>query len=136
MEEFAKLLVTLVTGVALVLVTQGVTHFLQRSRTIRDKLSERYTELVGVAVEAIEAAKSIEAAFALRRFTRLALGFSKKLENLQACVALYVAHYNSCRRHCTLRMTPAMKAKVAGHPWTLEELVTEAVHYDKTEVVS
>jgi hypothetical protein len=31
----------------------------------------------------------------LRRFTRLSLGFSKKLENLIACVALYVAHYNS-----------------------------------------
>ena len=30
----------------------------------------------------------------LRRFTRLALGFSKKLENLAAIVALYIAHYN------------------------------------------
>jgi len=33
----------------------------------------------------------------LRRFTRLALGFSKKLETLIACIALYVAHYNFCR---------------------------------------
>jgi IS1 family transposase len=30
----------------------------------------------------------------LRRFTRLALGFSKKKENLEAAIALYLAHYN------------------------------------------
>jgi hypothetical protein len=59
----------------------------------------------------------------MRRFTRLSLGFSKKLANLAAAVALHVAHYNFCRRHETLRMTPAMKAGIVGHPWTLEELL-------------
>jgi IS1 transposase len=59
----------------------------------------------------------------LRRFTRLALGFSKKLENLAASVALYVAHHNFCRLHGSLNGTPAMAAGVAGHPWTLEELL-------------
>jgi len=58
----------------------------------------------------------------LRRFTRLALGFSKKLENLTACVRLYIAHYNFCRVHGSLTGTPAMAAKIAGHPWTLAEL--------------
>ena len=58
----------------------------------------------------------------LRRFTRLALGFSKKLENLTACVCLYIAHYNFCRVHSSLPGTPAMAAKIAGHPWTLAEL--------------
>jgi IS1 family transposase len=62
----------------------------------------------------------------LKRFTRLALGFSKKLENLAACVVLYVAHYNYCRMHGSLNGTPAMAAKVAGHPWTLEELLAAA----------
>ena len=62
----------------------------------------------------------------LRRFTRLALGFSKKLENLAACVALYVAHYNFCRVHGSLPGTPAMAAKLTGHPWTMEELLQEA----------
>jgi IS1 family transposase len=62
----------------------------------------------------------------LRRFTRLSLGFSKKLDNLAAAVALYLAHYDFCRIHGTLRMTPAMKAQIAGHPWTLDELLTEA----------
>ncbi len=62
----------------------------------------------------------------LRRFTRLALGFSKKLENLAACVALYVAHYNFCRMHGSLLGTPAMAARLTGHPWTLEELFDAA----------
>jgi hypothetical protein len=46
----------------------------------------------------------------MRRFTRLALGFSKKLDNLAATTATYVAHYNFCRWHGSLKMTPAMAA--------------------------
>lgn len=34
----------------------------------------------------------------MKRFTRLSLGFSKKLENLAAAVALQAAHYNFCWR--------------------------------------
>jgi hypothetical protein len=34
-------------------------------------------------------------------------GFSKKLDNHVAAVALYVAHYNLCRVHEALRTTPA-----------------------------
>ncbi|MDE2098102.1 MAG: hypothetical protein KGL39_12685 [Patescibacteria group bacterium] len=59
----------------------------------------------------------------MRRFTRLALGFSKKLENLAACVCLYIAYYNFCWLHSSLVGTPAMAAGIAGHPWTLEELI-------------
>lgn len=62
----------------------------------------------------------------MRRFTRLALGFSKKLKNLEAATNLYVAHYNYCRWHGTLDRTPAMAAGLTGHPWTLEELLSEA----------
>jgi hypothetical protein len=62
----------------------------------------------------------------LKRFTRLALGFSKKRANLEAAVALYIAHYNFVRWHGTLNKTPAMAAKITGHPWTMEELLTEA----------
>jgi IS1 family transposase len=61
----------------------------------------------------------------LRRFTRLSLGFSKKLENLCAAVALHVAHYNFCRRHGSLRMTPAMSAGVVTEMWSLERLMRE-----------
>lgn len=62
----------------------------------------------------------------MRRFTRLALGFSKKLRNLEAAVSLFVAHHNFCRWHGSLKKTPAMAAQISGHPWTMEELLTEA----------
>jgi len=41
---------------------------------------------------------------------------------LAACVCLYIAHYNYCRMHGSLPGTPAMAARLAGHPWTMEEL--------------
>ncbi len=59
----------------------------------------------------------------MRRFTRLTNAFSKKVENLAAAVALHFMHYNFCRVHQTLRVTPAMEAGVTDHVWTLEELV-------------
>lgn len=59
----------------------------------------------------------------LRRFTRLVNGFSKKLDNLKAAVALYVAWYNFCRVHQTLRVTPAMEAGIADHVWDVAELL-------------
>ncbi len=62
-----------------------------------------------------------------RRFTRLTNAFSKKLENHVAAVALYVAHYNFCRVHETLRVTPAMQLGVTDHVWTIGELVDAAL---------
>ena len=58
-----------------------------------------------------------------RRFTRLTNGFSKKLENHEHALAIYFMHYNFCRIHQTLRVTPAMEAGVADHVWSLEEMV-------------
>ena len=58
-----------------------------------------------------------------RRFTRLTNGFSKKLENLEHSVALHFFVYNFITRHGTLRMPPALKAKVTDRWWTYEELV-------------
>jgi IS1 family transposase len=59
----------------------------------------------------------------MRRFTRLTNAFSKKVENLQAAVALHFAHYNLVRMHKTIRMTPAMAAGVENRLWSIEELV-------------
>jgi hypothetical protein len=53
-----------------------------------------------------------------RRFTRLTNAFSKKLENHALSVALHYMHYNFCRIHKTLRITPAMAAGVTDHVWT------------------
>jgi len=63
----------------------------------------------------------------VRRFTRLTLGFSKKLDNLAAAVALHVAHYNFCRIHSSLGKTPAMAAGVTNDIWTLEDLYEKAL---------
>jgi len=62
-----------------------------------------------------------------RRFTRLVNGFSKKLDNHIAAVALYVAHYNFCRVHETLRVTPAMQLGVTDHVWSIGELIDAAL---------
>lgn len=59
----------------------------------------------------------------MRRFTRLTNAFSKKFANLRWSVALHFMHYNFCRVHSSLRVTPAMEAGVADHVWDLEELV-------------
>jgi IS1 family transposase len=59
----------------------------------------------------------------MRRFTRLTNGFSKKIENHGHAVALHYMHYNFCRVHQTLRVTPAMEAGVTDHVWSLEEVV-------------
>lgn len=59
----------------------------------------------------------------MRRFTRLTNGFSKKVENLEAAVALHFMHYNFCRIHQTLRVTPAMAAGISDHPWEVADVV-------------
>jgi IS1 family transposase len=62
----------------------------------------------------------------MRRFTRLTNGFSKKVDNHMAAVALHFCHYNFARPHTTLAnpypRTPAMAAGVADHIWTMSEI--------------
>jgi len=59
----------------------------------------------------------------IRRLTRLTNAFSKKLENHRAAVALHFAHYNLCRRHQTLRTTPAMAAGMTQTMWSMGDLL-------------
>jgi len=65
----------------------------------------------------------------MRRYTRLTNAFSKKIENLEAAVALHFMYYNFCRPHKTLNLkrnlgtTPAMAVGVADHQWTITEVV-------------
>jgi IS1 family transposase len=59
----------------------------------------------------------------MRRFTRLTNGFSKKINNLRHMVALYTVHYNFCRIHQTLRVTPAMETGITTTPWTVADIV-------------
>jgi IS1 family transposase len=59
----------------------------------------------------------------MRRFTRLTNAFSKKVENLGHAVALHFMHYNFCRIHQSLRVTPAMEAGITDHVWSIAEIV-------------
>jgi len=58
----------------------------------------------------------------MRRFTRLTNGFSKKIENHEHACALHFFHYNFCRIHITLRVTPAMAAGVTDRVWELADI--------------
>lgn len=62
----------------------------------------------------------------MRRFTRLTNAFSKKLENHMHAISLYFMFYNFCKIHKTLRVTPAMEARIADQVWDLEEVVMMA----------
>ena len=62
----------------------------------------------------------------MRRMTRLTNAFSKKIENQAHAVAIHFMHYNFCRIHQTLRVTPAMEAGIADHVWSLEEMIALA----------
>ena len=59
----------------------------------------------------------------MRRFTRLTNAFSKKFENHAHMVAIYTVWYNWIRIHKTLRVTPAMEAKLADRVWSFTEIV-------------
>jgi IS1 family transposase len=59
----------------------------------------------------------------MRRFTRLTNGFSKKVENHTHMVALQFMHYNFCRQHKTLRVSPAMAANVSDKLWEVGDIV-------------
>ena len=59
----------------------------------------------------------------MRRFTRLTNGFSKKLDNHAAMVALYFMYYSFARIHSTLRTTPAQAAGVTDKLWEIEDIV-------------
>ena len=59
----------------------------------------------------------------VRRLTRLTNAHSKKWENHDAALALFFAYYNFCRVHMTLKTTPAVKAGMTDHVWSLAELL-------------
>jgi hypothetical protein len=64
-----------------------------------------------------------------RRFTRLTLGFSKKVEYLKHSVALLIAHFNFSRVHSAHSLTPAHAAGLTDHAWTIPELLNYGSDY-------
>ena len=69
--------------------------------------------------------QNLTARMHVRRLTRLTNGFSRKVENLKAAIALYVTWYNFVKYHRTIKTTPAVAAGVVDRPWTIYDLVDQ-----------
>jgi IS1 family transposase len=67
----------------------------------------------------------------MRRYTRLSNGFSRKLENHAAAVALNYFAYNFIKIHRTLRTSPAMAAGVTERLWSVEDLIALWESYER-----
>lgn len=80
-----------------------------------DKISTSYVERQNLTMR-----------MGMRRFTRLTKGFSKKVANHAAAVAIHFLYMNYGRPHKALAnpypRTPAMAAGLADHVWTCEEI--------------
>jgi transposase-like protein/IS1 family transposase len=62
-----------------------------------------------------------------RRHTRLTNAHSKSLAHHTAMQAIFVAFYNFCRKHETLKnCTPAMASNLTDHVWSIQELILAA----------
>ena len=59
----------------------------------------------------------------MRRFTRKTNAFSKNLANHRHAVNLYFMHYNFCRVHDTIRVTPGMEAGVTERLWDMKDVL-------------
>jgi hypothetical protein len=94
----------------------GVDHTVIRGIPDSEKIGTSYVEPF-----------NLSSRMQMRRFTRLTSGFSKKLANHEAAIALWVCFYNLCRVHETLLYTPAMAVGVNDHIWTIAELVQAAL---------
>jgi IS1 family transposase len=81
-------------------------------RPCRERISTSHVERQNLSIR-----------MGMRRMTRLTNASSKKWENLEAAYSLWFAYYNFCRRHQTLRITPAMEQGLTDHQWTVGELV-------------
>jgi hypothetical protein len=59
----------------------------------------------------------------LKRFARLTAAHSKSVAHHEAMQAIYFCFYNFCRKHETIKQTPAMAAGIADRQWTVIELL-------------
>jgi IS1 family transposase len=76
------------------------------------------------------------------RLSRKTIGFSKKIENLEAQMILYFSNFNFCRAHRSLKHhdiegrttvnCPAKEHGLIDHNWSLRELLTYPYHVIQT----
>jgi hypothetical protein len=67
----------------------------------------------------------------MRRYTRLSNGFSRKIENHMAAVAINYFAYNFIKIHSTIRMTPAMVAGVSTRLMDVSDLVNLLIESER-----
>lgn len=94
----------------------GVTKNIVKGSPKQELISTSYVERQNLTVR-----------MQMRRFTRLTNAFSKRMRQHAAAVALYVCHYNFCRVHETLKVTPAMALDVTDHVWSVAEMIDAAL---------
>ena len=99
----------------------GITLKIKAGSPRRDRISTSFVERQNLSVRAFN-----------RRFTRLCLGWSRKLANHRHSVAIFVATHNYVKRHSTLGTTPAVGAGLASDVWTVEDLFRAAGEYQVT----
>jgi hypothetical protein len=92
----------------------GVTIRVKAGAPRRDRICTSHVERANLSVRHFN-----------KRFARLDLGWSRKLDNHRHAVSLFVAAHNFCKVHSTLGTTPAVAAKLAAEPWTIERLIQE-----------
>ena len=80
-----------------------------------DRVSTAYSERFNLAMRN-----------SLRRFTRLTSCFSKSFDHHCAMVAIFVAKYNFCTVHGTIKQVPAVAAGVTNRKWKLREIAEAA----------
>ena len=71
-----------------------------------------------------------------RRMTRLTNAFSKKAANHAHMMAIYFMHYNFVRIHQTLKITPAMAAKVTPKLWEMSDMVAVLEEWEAARSVA
>ena len=74
---------------------------------------------------------NLNARMDIKRLGRRSNAFSKKLLNLKRHLALWAMYYNFCRIHSTLRMPPAMEARLSDHVWEVEEIIDRTNTFTK-----
>jgi hypothetical protein len=99
-------------------------ELLMHNRTMNKLSNEKRTQIVAALY--VER-QNLTMRMQIRRFTRLTNGFSKKVENHAYHAALHYMHYNFCRIHKTLRVTPTMEDGITDQVWTIEEMLAKVL---------
>ena len=92
----------------------GVKIRIQAGAPRQDRINTSFVERANLSVRHFN-----------KRFARLGLGWSRKLENHKHAISLFIAAYNFCKVHSTLGCTPAVGLKLATETWTIERLIDE-----------